>query len=195
VSDGARDRQDHPYLPHYDWPPDPGAEDRFGLTPERRAENAQHGADKRAVEGGRTLRLVLAAPVVVWSFAGAPALTLFALVLLFGVVGGVDVDPSDLDLGLIGFFVLLVLIELASIWEATLLIRDRLSVSRWRAVLLLSTVVAVAVTVALAVSAPGAWEWLLVQVAVWYCVAIAVWQWRRSARLASAVERLEGYSP
>lgn len=195
MAHGARDGQDHPYLPHYDWPSDPGAEDRFGLTPQRQEENARHAADKQAVEGGRTLRLVLAAPVVVWSFAGIPALALFALALFFGVIGGADVDLPDIDLELAGFFVLLVLIEVASIWEATMLIRDRLSVSRWRAVLLLSTVVAVAVSVALTASAPEAREWMLVLVVVWYCVAIALWQWRRSARLASAVERLEHYSP
>jgi hypothetical protein len=191
----VRGRQDHPYLPHYDWPPDPGAQDRFGLTPERQAENAQHAADRQAVEDGRTLRLVLAAPVVVWSFAGIPALALFALALFFGVIGGADVDPSDLDLGLVGFFALLVLIEVASIWEATMLIRERLRASRWRAVFVLSTAAAVAVTTALVVSAPQTREWLLVLLVVWYCVAIAAWQWRRSVRLASAIERLEKHSP
>jgi hypothetical protein len=195
VSDEGRAQQDHPYLPHYGWPPDPGAEDRFGLTPERQAENAQHAADRQAVEGGRTLRLVLAAPVVVWSFAGIPALALFALALFFGVIGGADVDSSDMDPALVGFFVLLVLVEVASIWEATMLIRERLSVSHWGAVLVLSAVVAVAVTAALVVSAPETREWLLVLVVVWYCVAIAAWQWRRSLRLASAVARLENYSP
>jgi hypothetical protein len=187
-------RQDHPYVAHYASPGVPD-DDRFKLTPERQAENAQHAADKQAVEGGRTLRLVLAAPVVIWSFAGIPALALFALALFFGVLGGSDVDAQDLDGGLVWFFVLMVLIEIASIWEAGMLIRDRLSISRWRTVLILSAVVAVAVSAALVVSAPSAREWLLVLVVVWYCVGMALWQWRRSVRLASAVDRLEKYSP
>lgn len=186
--------QDHPHVAHYDWPESPD-DDRFRVTPEKQAENAQHAADKEAVEGGRTLRLVLAVPIVIWSFAGIPALALFALAVFFGVLGGSGLDTTDVDAGLIGFFLLLVLIEVASIWEASMLIRDRLSVSRWGAVLILSVVVAVAVTAALLISAPTAREWLLVLVVVWYCVAMALWQWRRSARLASAVERLERYSP
>ena len=61
--------------------------------------------------------------------------------------------------------------------------------------LVLSTVVAVAVTATLMVSAADDRWWLVVIVIVWYCVAVALWQWRRSVRLASAAERLEKYSP
>jgi hypothetical protein len=81
--------------------------------------------------------------------------------------------------------------QVASIWEATMLIRERLSVSRWRAVLILSTLVAAS----LLVSSPAEGEWLLVLVFAWCCVAMASWQWRPSARLASAVERLAKYAP
>jgi hypothetical protein len=186
--------RDHPFVAHYDWPESPG-DDRFRLTPEKQAENAQHAADKQAVEGGRTLRLVLAAPIVIWSFAGLPALALLAVAAVFGVFGGSDIDTESIDAAVVGFFILLVLIEVASIWEATMLIRERLSVSRWRAVLILSTLVAVAVTASLVVSSPAAREWLLVLVIVWYCVAMALWQWRRSVRLAPAAERLAKYSP
>jgi hypothetical protein len=107
----------------------------------------------------------------------------------------VEIDTGDVDAGLVGFFVLLVLIEAASIWEATMLIRDHLSVSRWGAVLVLSSIAAIAVTAALVVSSPDGRVWLVVLVIVWYCVVMALWQWRRSVRLASAVERLEKYSP
>jgi hypothetical protein len=186
--------RDHPYVAHYDWPESPG-DDRFKLTPEKQRENAQHAADKHAVEGGRTLRLVLAAPIVIWSFAGVPALALFAIAAVFGALSGSDFDMGAVDAPLVGFFVLLVLIEVASIWEATMLVRESLSVARWRAVLILSALVAAAVTAALVVSSPDGREWLLVPAVVWYCVAMALWQWRRSVRLAPAAERLAKYSP
>jgi hypothetical protein len=187
--------QDHPYLPHYDWSSGEGDDERFEITPEKAAENARHAADKEAVEGGRTLRLILAAPVIIWSFIGIPALALLALVVVLDAVGLITVDYGELDAGTAGFFVLLVLVEITSIWEGMLLMRDRLDVARWRAVLILSVVVALAVSATIALSSPVGWELLLVVAAVWYCVVLAVWQWRRSARLASAVERLDNYSP
>jgi hypothetical protein len=187
--------RDHPYLPHYGWSSIPGGHERYELTPEKQARNEQHAADKEAVEGGRTLRLVLAAPVVIWSFAGIPALVLLAVATLLGVFSGSEFDTGPIDAGLIGFFVLLVVIEVASIWEATMLVRDQLSVPRWRAVLILTVVVAVAVTATWVVWAPVARAWLLVVLVAWYCVGMALWQWRRSVRPASAVERLDKYSP
>ena len=60
MREDARAQQDHPYVVRYDWPPDPEHDDRFRLTPEKEARNARHAADKPAVEGGRTVRLVLA---------------------------------------------------------------------------------------------------------------------------------------
>jgi len=66
----TREPQDHPHLPHYGWSSVPGDDERYELTSERRAENEQHAADKLAVEGGRTLRLVLGAPIIIWSFVG-----------------------------------------------------------------------------------------------------------------------------
>ena len=193
--DDTHEQQDHPYLPHYEWASGEGDDERFDVTPERAAENARHAADKEAVEGGRTLRLVLAAPVIVWSFVGIPALALLALVVLLDAVGLITVDYGEMDAATAGFFVLLVLVEITSIWEGMLLMRDRLDVGRWRAVLILSVVVALAVSASLVLSSPEAWEWLVVVAMVWYCVALALWQWRRSVRLDSAVERLEDYSP
>ena len=61
-----------------------GDDERYELTSERRAENEQHAADRVAVEGGRTLRLVLGAPIIIWSFVGIPALGLLALVTVLG---------------------------------------------------------------------------------------------------------------
>lgn len=195
MPDDTPAKQDHPYVAHYDWPTGAADDDRFGLTPEKEALNAQHAADKVAVEGGRTVRLVLAAPIILWSFAGIPALALLAVVTILGVLGGAEVDTKEISLGMIGFFVLLVLIEVASIWEGLMLMRDQLSAGRWRAVLVLSAVVAVIVTLALAANGAIAGEGIVVLVIVWYCTGMALWQWRRSVRLASAVERLETYSP
>jgi hypothetical protein len=195
MTDDTHEQQDHPYLPHYEWSSVEGDDERFDVTPERAAENARHAADKVAVEGGRTLRLVLAAPVIIWSFIGIPALALLALVVLLDAVGLITVDYGEMDAATAGFFALLVLVEITSIWEGMLLMRDRLDVGRWRAVFILSVVVALAVSASLALSSPGAWEWLVVVAMVWYCVALALWQWRRSVRLDSAVERLEDYSP
>ena len=195
MPDDTPAKQDHPYVAHYDWPPDPAADDRFRLTPEKEALNAQHAADKQAVEGGRTVRLVLAAPIILWSFVGIAALALLAVVTILGSLGGAEVDTTEITAGMIGFFVLLILIEVASIWEGLMLMRDQLSAGRWRAVLVLSAVVAVIVTAALAVEDAFTFEGILVLIIVWYCTCMAVWQWRRSVRLASAVERLETYSP
>ena len=195
MAEETHEEQVHPYLPHYDRSSVEGEDERFAITPERAAENARHAADKLAVEGGRTLRLVLAAPIIIWSFVGIPALGLLALVSVLGVVNGASVDSSQTDAGTVGFFVLLVLIEITSIWEGLLLMRDRLDAARWRAVLVLSIVVALAVSVSLVFSSADTWEWLLVPLAAWYCVAMALSQWRRSVRLASAVQRLEDSSP
>jgi len=195
MADDTHEQQDHPYLPHYEWSSGEGDDERFDITPQRAAENARHAADKEAVEGGRTLRLVLAAPVIVWSFIGIPALALLALVVLLDAVGLISVDYGEMDAGTAGFFALLVLVEVTSIWEGMLLMHDRLDVARWRAVVILSVVVALAVSASLVFSSPDAWEWLIVVAMVWYCIALALWQWRRSVRLASATERLEDYSP
>ncbi len=195
ADEDVRGPQDHPYLPHYEWGSVEGDDERFEVTPEKAAENAQHAADKEAVEGGRTLRLALAAPAILWSFIGIPALALLALVVVLDAAGLISVDYGGMNAATAGFFALLVLVEITSIWEGMLLMRDRLDVGRWRAVLVLSVVVALAVSAALWVLSPDAQEWLIVLAMVWYCVVLALWQWRRSVRLASAVARLEDYSP
>jgi len=192
MPEDTREPQDHPYVAHYDWPPDSVAEDRFRRTPEKEAADAQHVADREAVYGGRGLRLVLAVPVIVWSFVGIPVLVLLAVVAILGVLGWMDVEITS---GTIGLFAALVLIEVAAIWEALMLWRDQLSIGRWRAVLVLSALVAVAVSVALLLFGDGSSEALVAVILVWYCTAVAMWQWRRSVRLASSVERLDKYSP
>ena len=192
MPEDTREPQDHPYVAHYDWPPDSVAEDRFRRTPEKEAADAQHVADREAVYGGRGLRLVLAVPVIVWSFVGIPVLVLLAVVAILGVLGWMDVEITS---GTLGLFAALVLIEVAAIWEALMLWRDQLSIGRWRAVLVLSALVAVAVSVALLLFGDGSSEALVAVILVWYCTAVAMWQWRRSVRLASSVERLDKYSP
>ena len=192
MPEDTRGPQDHPYVAHYDWPPDSAAEDRFRLTPEKEAANAQHAADREAVYGGRGLRLVLAAPVIIWSFVGIPVLVLLGAMTILGALGYADVQITR---GTIGLLAALILIEVAAIWEALMLWREQLSAGRWRAVLVLSALVAVAVSVALWLFGDGSSEALVAVILVWYCTAVAVWQWRRSVRLASAVERLENYSP
>jgi len=192
MPEDTHEPQDHPHVAHYDWPPDPVAEDRFRLTPEKAAANAQHAADREAVYGGRGLRLVLAAPVIVWSFVGVPVLLLLGAVAIFAVVGWVDVEITS---GTVGLLAALILIEVAAMWEALMLWRDQMSIGRWRAVLALSALVAVAVSGALWLFGDRSSEATAAVVIVWYCTAVAVWQWRRSVRLASAVERLEKYSP
>ena len=192
MPEDTREPQDHPYVAHYDWPPDSVAEDRFRRAPEKEAADAQHVADREAVYGGRGLRLVLAVPVIVWSFVGIPVLVLLAVVAILGVLGWMDVEITS---GTLGLFAALVLIEVAAIWEALMLWRDQLSIGRWRAVLVLSALVAVAVSVALLLFGDGSSEALVAVILVWYCTAVAMWQWRRSVRLASSVERLDKYSP
>jgi hypothetical protein len=192
MPDDTRAEQDHPYVAHYDWPPDPAAEDRFRLTPEKEAANAQHAADREAVYGGRGLRLVLAAPVIAWSFVGIPVLVLLGAMTVLGILGYADVEITS---GTIGLFAALILIEVAAIWEALMLWRDQLNAGRWRAVLVLSALVAVAVSVALWLFGDRSSEAMVAVIIVWYCTAMAVWQWRRSVWLAAAVERLERYSP
>ncbi len=195
MPDDAREPQDHPYVAHYDWPLDSGAEDRFSLTPEKAAADAQHVADREAVYGGRGLRLVLAAPVIAWSFVGIPVLVLLAAVAIIGLFGSADIEAKQITPGTAGLFALLALIEVAAIWEALMLWRDQLDIGRWRAVLVMSALVAVAVSVALWLFGDGSSEATVATVVVWYCAAVALWQWRRSVRLASAIERLEKYSP
>jgi hypothetical protein len=196
MTDDTTARQEHPYLAHYGWSAVDGDDDRFRITPEQEARNAQHAADKAAVEGGRTLRLILAAPIVIWSFAGMPALGLFVLLVLLGAVDESLVDWGGASAGLLVFIALLVLIEVASIWEGLLLVRDELNARKWRVVLALATVVAVIVTAATAAWAGAVTQGVvIVLTVVWYAVLIAAWQWRRSVRLASAVERLDTYSP
>jgi hypothetical protein len=192
MPEGTREPQDHPYVAHYDWPPDAAADDRFSVTPEKAATNAQHAADREAVYGGRGLRLVLAAPVIAWSFVGIPVLLLLGAMTILGILGWADVEITSRTIGLL---IALVFIEGAAIWEALMLWRDQLSIGRWRAVLVLSALVAVAVSVALWLVGDGSSEAAAAAVIVWYCTALAVWQWRRSVLLASAIERLEKYSP
>ena len=193
MSDKSPSGADQLRVARYDWPADD--DDRFRLTPERIAENERHAAAKVAVRGGRTLRLLVAIPIIIWSFAGIAALILLAIVAIFAAFGQAYVGSGLVDVGLIGFYVLLVLIEIATIWQGKMLLRDDLSTPSWRAVMLLSLVVAVAVSLSLAFSSADSWEWLLVLGAAWYSFAVAVWQWRRSVRLAPAVAFLENYSP
>jgi O-antigen/teichoic acid export membrane protein len=196
MTDDTTARQDHPYLAHYGWSADGEDDDRFRITPEQEARNAQHAADKAAVEGGRTLRLVLAAPIIIWSFAGLPVLALFVLLVLLGAVEESLVDWEGPSSGLLLFIALLVLIEVASVWEGLLLMRDELNARKWRIVVSLATVAAVIVTAAMAAWAGAVTQGVVIVLAlVWYAALIAAWQWRRSVRLASAVERLDTYSP
>lgn len=196
MTDDSTTKRDHPYVAHYDWSAVGGDDDRFRITPEQEARNAQHAADKAAVESGRTLRLILGAPIMIWSFVGIPVFGLFALLMLLGAVTGSLVEGEGTSPALFGFIALLVLIEVASIWEGLLLMRDELNAGKWRVVLVLATVVALIVTASVALWAGDVTQGVVIVVAVvWYSVLVAVWQWRRSVRLASAVERLDTYSP
>lgn len=195
MPDESSAKQDHPYVAHYDWSAIPGVEDPERLTPERQAENAQHAADREAVEGGRTLRLIAAAPIVVWSFVGIPVLALFAILALVGVVGRDTTVGEGFTPGAVGLIALIVLIEVASIWEGMLLFKNRISPGRWLIVLVLTVIVAVAVGFSL-------WPWSAMAMEGWaavgatvYSVAVAAWQTVRSRRLTEAAVRLERYSP
>ena len=116
--------------------------------------------------------------------------------MLLGAVTGSLVEGEGTSPALFGFIALLVLIEVASIWEGLLLMRDELNAGKWRVVLVLATVVALIVTASVALWAGDVTQGVVIVVAVvWYSVLVAVWQWRRSVRLASAVERLDTYSP
>jgi hypothetical protein len=189
------EKQDHPYVAHYEWSSVPGAEDPERLTAEQEARNTQHALDKEAVEGGRALRLILAAPIVVWSFVGIPVLALFVLGVAVGAFEGSLFEAEGLTPGLAGLLGLLILIEVTSIWEALLLLRNQIDPRRWLIVLALSMIVAAIVTLALARWEGMAAEGWLAAAAACYSVAIAAWQLRRSCRLAPAAERLEQYSP
>ena len=195
MPEGMREKQDHPYVAHYDWSAVPGEEDLVRLTPAQEAENAQHACDKEAVESGNTLRLVLAAPVIIWGVVALPALLLVVLVLILSAFDRSLLSSFEASWGLAGFLALLLLIEAASIWEGKLLLRNELSPRQWLGVLLLTLTVAVTVTVALALRKSMSTEgWAGVAV-VWYCVAVAGALLVRVRRLAPAARRLEHYSP
>lgn len=187
--------KDHPYVAHYEWSSVPGVEDPERLTADQVAKNAQHARDKEAVEGGRTLRLVLAAPIVAWSFAGIPILTLFILGVVVGAFEGSLFEGGGLSSGVVGLVALMVLIEVTSIWEGLLLMRNQISPRSWLVVLGLTVAVAAIVTVALAPWHAMAGPWWVVIAAACYSVVLAALQLWRTRRLAPAAARLEEYSP
>ena len=195
MSDDARENRDHPHVAHYGWSAVAGAEDPERLTPEQQAANDQHALDKEAVESGRTVRLLLAVPIIICGVIALPALVLVVLVLIIAAFDGSLVSGIEASWGLAGFLALLVLIEVACIWEGKLLMRNELVVRRWAIVLPLTLVAAVGVTVAVAPWRATSTEAWLGLAAAWYVVLVASAQLVRARRLAPAAERLEKYSP
>ena len=195
MPDDARENRVHPHVAHYGWSAVPGAEDPERLTPEQRAANDQHAVDKEAVEGGRALQLVLAVPIIICGVIALPALMLIVFVLTLSAFDRSLVSSIEASWGLAGFLALLVLIEVACVWEGKLLMRNDLVARRWAIVLVLTLAAAAIVTMALTPWEGTSTEGWLGTAAAWYCVVVAAAQLVRARRLAPAAARLEQYSP
>jgi hypothetical protein len=189
------DRQDHPYVAHYDWSAVGSVEPPGAVDEQERAALAQHADDRVALEAGHTLRLWLAVPLVLWSFLGVAVFVLMAVILVLAAAGRGDLDDLELSWSLGLFVGLALLLTVASIWSALLLIRDLVRPGAWLAVLLCSLTVAVAGIIWL-----SGWEdassaaVASVALAV-YLTLVAGTQLARCARLREAAARSERYAP
>jgi hypothetical protein len=196
MPDESTAKPDQPYVAHYDWSAIPGVEDPKRLTPEQQTENDRHAADRASVERGHGLRLALAVPIVIWSFAGVAVLGLAAVVIVIWLVGrGHAIDGFEVTGGLVGFLAIVAVLEIATIRAGTLLIRDNGGPGAWLVVLVSAgaAMVAIGFWLGLLAGGPqGAWVSLAAAV---YTFVVGVLQWVRERRLADAVQRLEEYSP
>lgn len=196
MPDESTAKQDQPFVAHYDWSAIPGVEDPRRLTSEQQAANEKHAEDRLEVERGHGLRLALAVPIVIWSFAGVAVLGLATVVIVVWLVGrGNVIAGFEVTGGLVGFLAIVAVLEIATIRAGTLLIRDNGGPVAWLVVLVSAgaAMVAIGVWLGLLGGGPtGAWVSLAAAV---YTFIVGVLQWVRSRRLVDAVQRLEEYSP
>jgi len=178
--------------PSYDWSRIPGV-----LDPQ--AEAAQlaalrrHAALKSSLERGHTVRLLLAAPLFIWSFTGMAVMVLVVAVSTLHLAGLVDDLALTWDLA--GLFATVIVLEVVVLWSASLLIRDRIRPRSWATVAALA-VAALALATVLLLRAPE------VELLAWlgygagmYALVIAVEQFFRARRLVSAEMAVDERSP
>jgi len=196
MADESTTKPEQPFVAHYDWSAIPGVEDAKRLTPEQQAESAQHAADREAIGRGHGVRLALAVPVILWSFAGVAVLSLAAVVVVIWLVSGDQVVSGfEVTRGLVGFFAIVAVLEIATIRAGTLLFRDNGGRTAWLVVVVLAGLAMVAIGVWLGVLAGGPQgAWVSLAAAV-YAFVVGITQWLRSRRVADAARRLEKYSP
>jgi hypothetical protein len=189
-------KPDQPYVAHYDWSAISGVEDPKRLSPEQQTENQQHAADREAVERGHGLRLALAVPIVIWSFAGVAVLGLAAFVAVIRLVTGDQfVSSFEVTGGLVTFLAVAAVLAVATIRAGALLIRDDGGPAAWLVVLVAAGAAMAAIGIWLGLFGGGSvGAWVSLAAAV-YTFAVGIAQWLRSRRVADAVRRLEKYAP
>jgi hypothetical protein len=177
----------------YDWSSMPSV-----LSPEettaRLAEVERHDRQKSKLDSGHTLRLVLAAPIAVWSL-GLMAVVILAVILpvmqlLWGAVSDFEVDGW-----LVVFVAVVVLAEVASIWSGSILIKDTVRPRAWLVIGMLAGA-ALAGAVVMLVAGGDAQDVDLLGIgAMTYVLVVALVQLARARRLAGAAAEVEGWNP
>jgi hypothetical protein len=184
--DATRDR------PSYDWSRIPGVLDPQAEAAELAALR-RHAALKSSLERGHTVRLLLAAPLFIWSFTGMAAMVLVVVVSALHLAG--RVEDFTLTWSLAGFSLVVIVLEVVVMWSVALLIRDRIRPRSWATVASLAFV-ALALATVLLLRAPGvgllAW---LGYGAGMYALVIAVEQFFRARRLVAAEAAVDERSP
>jgi hypothetical protein len=178
--------------PSYDWSRIPGVLDPQAEAAEL-AALGRHAALKSSLERGRTLRLWLTAPLFVWSFTGMAVMVLVVIVSALHLAG--RVEDFALTWSLAGFSVVAIVLEVVVMWSAALLIRDRIRPRSWATVASLA-LAALALATVLLVRAPQVelMAWLGYGAGV-YALIVAVEQFLRARRLASAEMAVDERSP
>jgi len=184
--DAMRDR------PSYDWSRIPGVLDPQAEAAELAALR-RHAALKGSLERGQTGRLLLAAPLFIWSFTGMAVTVLVLLVSALHLAGLVDDFVLTWDLA--GLSATVIVLQVVVMWSASLLMRDRIRPHSWATVAALA-VAALALATVLLVRMPE------VQLIVWlgygagmYALVIAVEQFVRAHRLVAAEAAVDERSP
>lgn len=186
---------DHPHVAHYTWPATAG-ESHERPSGARRAANLQHAADRLLLERGRSLRLVAAVPLVLWSFIGGGLI--FLTLIVVGVTLASDAHVvADLRAtpDLVAFELLALVLEVATVWASSSLISDRVRPRSWPVIAGMSLVPLVAGSAWLVPMEDPPRPALLGLGVAAYALIIALWQWRRVARLRGVLDRVRQFSP
>ncbi len=178
---------------HYDWSSMPSVLSEEE-TARRLAEAEHHSRDKAAVDRGHTLRLLIAAPVVVWSLGLMAAVIVLVAVptvqALFGAA-----DDFSVDAWVAAFVVTVVLAETAAIWSALILIRDVIRPVAWLVIIALSVAALATAVVMLLAAGDGQQVDFLAVAAISYVLVVALLELPRARRLSRVVDEVERWYP